>query len=1507
MLEEDYAAYQKTLGAQDYGLDSRKDSGMTEQTKQIIRDVIIPIIEQEVNEGENFANLRQIYNAMLLSVWFKKRLKDHILGQAYADKEQINSIALNQHGEIEGIWNQYVEAFKVGVYNTIKEDYDPQTQTVVPRKYFSGGAEALTDLGSLDTSKAKDLAQEWQHGVRVPVIMRSGDQAMMIETLMSFSESYPDFQQRVEGADSVVRTIWERFPYIHSGHLRRILQFAIENAVTHGSYNVNKHAEDIDVEVQIDHGSRNVYIRVINNLYTESLYEPIRNKIFDRNSVYEVDDNLRDKDRGFFGDAISMMLESLGAILEDDVETTELPTMSWSEVDGENDQKSVVFELKIPMVNVQENAEVASASESGDRAMMAKSDSEPQLKKNNVYQKSLNNLLYGNIVTEESKKRRAVLKKLGPAIEQYMRDYLQSPQLRIAIVPLGSTLKGYSSKESDIEYKILILKGIDEDRDLSAAEISDIIDKFNEYIEQEGYEGDSQVTKAAVGIDNFVQFEAGSFTKYDLGSQALVPYIFLPIMYGPGRLVENIRSNIVNVSNEKLWQEMRKQHYDVYIAIDWSGKYPELKPHLREWLRQQEFDFSQDEDVQRFNEARRRTCQLPSLSGMKQAYTNRAMMTAGQQLKATKIWEAFPADRTEFKLVRDYPDAFKILLADTYSDDEMLDYIDLLLGEHQESKEKLYQQLNTVFTGYLESQGVLNSQIKVKLWSSMLEVLNAKTFVSKGPKVTKYNSYIHSLAKVQTPYFSIQELMKYLIFLEKEQELGRLLIWLDEVRSSQRKAAVKALIKTEKSVPVLVRRQGNRAVFEERSLEYGDSENFVNDEDFELPDLKNFSKDLQLATLRTIIEKDPLDALKVDRKEDLLARLDNIAGNPDSNWRDLSVLKWSLAADYDTRESSTMIRILAWAMDEVLLQKQHKSLKTFLQERQKQAELEKQQKLADAQRRLEQREADATQEIGLEERGNILAFENSVVLTDNVRRKILVRYFADKNLLSFEVTGNMTVDQLERLFFAGSRTVRAQGNLDDLMNVYRGYVASVRQLARNGHTDPEKKNLLINVFLRNWTQFADKAFNSLPGIPTAGQRRSFLEQLSLDALKQKYDNNPLISRFETADAWFKNMQDAAKYYDQPVISELEEQNQPQDIDGLQRLLIRHVMKNYDKVMSWPVSRYIFNPNSATGHFELYIQGKYQNSDQIKKLLGMDSWEAFLRLRYGLGSNNRAMMNKTHYRMALVEWLEKYDSNIDAYRWSLNKLKKKVKKLGGNVAAIFRMVEWEQDGGSEDLQEYYIDSLPNPFGVTYKPAQEIDIINWRYVQLLLRRLIRSMTKEEILEKGKNYREDSYYQAEAILDYLLAGADAKDRAEFQPVITLSDLIGLLEFAAKQGGVNISGIFDQAIDDVSHRFDEEDVDWAMMGGSQKKKQTQGGVNLRSDQADIQIQTSENGFKFPKFDPAMLNGSLSDMVPVILQIAPMPKAEVMFRLGLAASSDNETKISIPSEKAKEPEVSAL
>lgn len=142
MLEQDYLALENNRhhtshGVGDVALDKRDD--MSDETKAIIREVIIPEIEREVNQGSNFANLRQIYHSMILATWYKKNLNQSMLAKVYMNQNKVNNIDLEDDLIKDKIYKQYVSAFEKGVYDYVKEGYDPLKQQVTGHKYFSGG------------------------------------------------------------------------------------------------------------------------------------------------------------------------------------------------------------------------------------------------------------------------------------------------------------------------------------------------------------------------------------------------------------------------------------------------------------------------------------------------------------------------------------------------------------------------------------------------------------------------------------------------------------------------------------------------------------------------------------------------------------------------------------------------------------------------------------------------------------------------------------------------------------------------------------------------------------------------------------------------------------------------------------------------------------------------------------------------------------------------------------------------------------------------------------------------------------------------------------------------------------------------------------------------------------------------------------------------------------------------------------------------------------------------
>ncbi|MBF0522378.1 MAG: hypothetical protein HQL24_04890, partial [Candidatus Omnitrophica bacterium] len=139
MLEEDYMALQQNSLTDVKSKIAAGNPKMSVEAAKVLREVIIPALEQEVNEGKNFAPLRQVYSGMLLAAWYKRVLKESFLSKIYADKSKLKGVNQDDPKKNQEIYDQYVQAFKKGVYNLIKEEYDPSTQSVIPKKYFSGG------------------------------------------------------------------------------------------------------------------------------------------------------------------------------------------------------------------------------------------------------------------------------------------------------------------------------------------------------------------------------------------------------------------------------------------------------------------------------------------------------------------------------------------------------------------------------------------------------------------------------------------------------------------------------------------------------------------------------------------------------------------------------------------------------------------------------------------------------------------------------------------------------------------------------------------------------------------------------------------------------------------------------------------------------------------------------------------------------------------------------------------------------------------------------------------------------------------------------------------------------------------------------------------------------------------------------------------------------------------------------------------------------------------------
>ncbi len=154
LLEQDYLALKKNSKYSS----SVMGGGISTLGSQIVREIVIPELTKEVNEDKNFSQLRQVYNSLILATWYKKKIKDSILEQVYADKNKITGVNIDDPQEKQKIYERYLQAFKKGVYNYIKEEQDPVTQQTIPRKYFSGGVDFAMSGDGSTTMKGIDGA-----------------------------------------------------------------------------------------------------------------------------------------------------------------------------------------------------------------------------------------------------------------------------------------------------------------------------------------------------------------------------------------------------------------------------------------------------------------------------------------------------------------------------------------------------------------------------------------------------------------------------------------------------------------------------------------------------------------------------------------------------------------------------------------------------------------------------------------------------------------------------------------------------------------------------------------------------------------------------------------------------------------------------------------------------------------------------------------------------------------------------------------------------------------------------------------------------------------------------------------------------------------------------------------------------------------------------------------------------------------------------------------------------
>ena len=212
MMDEDYVALKASADDERFSHTVGQNvNAANKLSSQVMRQIVLPEIEKEVNTGKNFALLRQVYQALILATWYKNNLKESLLAQVYSDQNKIAGVDAADKADKEKIYARYIEAYKQGVFNYIKEETDPQTQETLPRKYFSGG----NDYTNID-----EIVDKGQHNVHnaadIPGDALEGTGALAQVTVAAVRSLTPDERKGFIARSNLPHAIIEAF---HAGRV----------------------------------------------------------------------------------------------------------------------------------------------------------------------------------------------------------------------------------------------------------------------------------------------------------------------------------------------------------------------------------------------------------------------------------------------------------------------------------------------------------------------------------------------------------------------------------------------------------------------------------------------------------------------------------------------------------------------------------------------------------------------------------------------------------------------------------------------------------------------------------------------------------------------------------------------------------------------------------------------------------------------------------------------------------------------------------------------------------------------------------------------------------------------------------------------------------------------------------------------------------------------------------------------------------------------------------------
>lgn len=150
--------------SQEMNMKDKRQEELQDFAAQLMEEIVLPQLNKRVNEAYAYADLKEVYNALILAQWYKQKFNpftDSLL--KITDYRILNDVELNYSYQPEQIYQDYLKSLKEGQYSFAESDSAPDgfSTIITTRHYFSGGV----DFRNIRVSKTNNNPQDEDKGV----------------------------------------------------------------------------------------------------------------------------------------------------------------------------------------------------------------------------------------------------------------------------------------------------------------------------------------------------------------------------------------------------------------------------------------------------------------------------------------------------------------------------------------------------------------------------------------------------------------------------------------------------------------------------------------------------------------------------------------------------------------------------------------------------------------------------------------------------------------------------------------------------------------------------------------------------------------------------------------------------------------------------------------------------------------------------------------------------------------------------------------------------------------------------------------------------------------------------------------------------------------------------------------------------------------------------------------------------------------------------------------------